>query len=110
YPGIWTLADFRIVGERSEAVGSMDTVTLSAPDAVAGRVVAGDRVQLQLSGDPDTTDVTASILGTPVEVTSTGAGQWTAEHVLSEGEAVGELVTFSIMYTTQDCRTADTVA
>lgn len=110
YPGIWTLADFRIVGERSEAVGSMDTVTLSAPDAVAGRVVAGDRVQLQLSGDPDTTDVTASILGTPVEVTSTGAGQWTAEHVLSEGEAVGEQVTFSIGFTTPDGRTADPVA
>src|SRR5699024_3092803 len=65
---------------------------------------------LQLSGDPDTTDVTASILGTPVEVTSTGAGQWTAEHVLSEGEAVGEQVTFSIGFTTPDGRTADPVA
>ena len=36
YPGIWSIADIRIDGVRSEATGAMDTVTMSSP---AGAVV-----------------------------------------------------------------------
>lgn len=110
YPGIWTLADLRIEGQRSEAVGSMDAVTLTAPEAVAGRVVAGDQVELAFAGDPGNSDVAVRMLGVDVPVTETEPGSWTAGLTVPEGQGVGERVAFEITFTTPEGERADPIA
>ncbi|WP_277209357.1 hypothetical protein [Isoptericola croceus] len=110
FPGIWSLADLRIHGERTEAVGSLDDVALTSPDAVAGRVVAGDAAELRFSGDPGISDVEVTILRAPAEVTSTGTGEWVASSTLGEPAEPGSPMTFEIDFVTPDGRTADPVA
>ncbi|MFK4762626.1 carbohydrate-binding protein [Microbacterium sp. ZW T5_45] len=109
YPGIWSIADIRIDGVRSEAVGSMETVSLSSADAVAGRVVAGDEVAVTLSGDPGNTGVAVTVLGTAATVTASAAGQWVATATLPSDAAAGSGVSFTVDFTAADGRTADTV-
>ncbi|WP_194762301.1 carbohydrate-binding protein [Microbacterium sp. UFMG61] len=109
YPGIWSIADIRIDGSRIEAVGSMDTVSMSSADAVAGRVVAGDEVALSISGDPRSTDVAVTVLGVPASVTSPEPGQWVARAALPDSTAAGSGVGFTLDFTTADGRQADTV-
>jgi len=110
YPGIWSIADIRIDGVRSEATGSMDTVTMSSPDGVAGRVVAGDHVELNLTGPAGNTGVAVTILGAPAQVSSPGAGQWAASAAVPASAQAGAAVTFTIAFTTSDGRVADPVA
>ncbi|GAA5200555.1 alginate lyase family protein [Microbacterium jejuense] len=110
YPGIWSIADIRIDGVRSEATGAMDTVTMSSPDGVAGRVVAGDRVELHLTGPAGNTGVTVTVLGEPATVTSPAGGEWVASAVVPASAQAGAAVTFTIGFTTPDGRAADPVA
>lgn len=110
YPGIWSIADIRIEGTRSEAVGAMDAVTLGSPDAVAGRVVPGDLVRVDLAGPADATDVTVEILGQPAGVTSPSPGVWVAELAAPDGLGVGQPVGFVVRFRTADGRVADPIA
>lgn len=109
YPGLWSIADIRIDGSRSEAVGSMDTVSLSSPDAVAGRVVAGDRVQVHLTGPAANADVKVSVLGAPATVTSPSAGEWLATADVPESVERGTPVDLSVSFTTPDGTAADPI-
>jgi len=109
YPGIWSIAEIRIDGARTEAVGSMETVSMSSADAVAGRVVAGDEVTLSIGGDPGATDVTVTVLGVPASVTSTEPGRWVARAALPGSAPAGAGVGFALDFTTPDGRQADTV-
>lgn len=109
YPGIWSIAELRIDGTRSEAVGSMDAVTMASPDAVAGRVVAGDSVELTLTGPADNTDVTATVLGAPAEVVSPSPGTWIASAIIPAGAAQPGRVGFTVDFTTAGGRPADTI-
>ncbi|GAA5205062.1 alginate lyase family protein [Microbacterium kyungheense] len=109
YPGIWSIADIRIDGVRSEAVGSMDTVTMSSPDGVARRVVPGDHVELHLTGPAGNTGVTATVFGVAAQVTSPAAGQWVASAAVPEGVEAGASVSFTVAFTTPDGRAADPV-
>src|SRR5699024_8436599 len=110
YPGIWTLADFRIDGQRTEAVGSMDTVSLTSNDGVAGRVVAGDHVELDFSGDPGAQDVAVTMLGQDVPVDSPEPGQWQAGLTVPEEQGVGKSLPFEITFVTADGQQADPIA
>ncbi|MDQ0615097.1 hypothetical protein QF046_002738 [Microbacterium sp. W4I4] len=109
FPGIWSIADIRISGSRSEAVGSMDTVSLSSPDAIAGRVVAGDRLEVHLAGPSGNTDVKVSVLGAPATVTSPSAGEWSATTTVAETVAKGTPVGISVSFTTPAGATADPI-
>lgn len=109
YPGIWSIADIRIDGVRSEAVGLMDVVTLDSPDAVAGRVVPGDRVRLHLSGPAGNADVSVDLFGAAAEVERTAAGMWTATSTVPVGAAIGAPVVFSVRFTTPNGDTADAI-
>lgn len=109
YPGIWSIAEIRIDGTRSEAVGSMESVTMSSPDAVAGRVVAGDTVQLTMRGAAGNADVVVSVMGVPAAVTSPAAGEWLATATVPVGAEQGGRIGFSIDFSTADGRTADTI-
>jgi chitodextrinase len=108
FPGIWSIADIRIDGERREAVGAMGSVTLSSPDAVAGRVVPGDRVELRLAGPAANSDVTVAMLGQQAPVTSPAAGEWVATVTVPDGAATGPLG-FSVGFTTPDGEAADAI-
>lgn len=109
YPGIWSIAEIRIDGSRTEAVGSMDTVSLSSADAVAGRIVAGDDVEVRVTGPSDNTDVRVTVLGAPATVTSTAAGEWVATAAVPDSAERGARVDFSVDFTTADGRDADTI-
>lgn len=109
YPGIWSIAEIRIGGSRVEAVGAMETVSMSSADAVAGRVVAGDEVTLSIGGDTGSTDVAVTVLGVPASVTSPEPGQWIARAALPGSTAAGSGVGFTLDFTTPDGRQADTV-
>ncbi|WP_109209786.1 MULTISPECIES: alginate lyase family protein [Microbacterium] len=110
YPGIWSIAEIRIDGVRSEAVGVMDTVSMSSPDALAGRVVAGDRVELRMTGPAENTDVRVTLLGQDAEVTSPAAGEWLAVASVPATAQAGGAIGFSVSFTTPDGKTADPVA
>lgn len=109
FPGIWSIAEIRIDGSRTEAVGSMDTVSLSSTDAVAGRIVAGDEVEVRLTGSADNADVRVTVLGASATVTSSAAGEWVATAVVPDGAERGARVDFTVDFTTPDGRAADTI-
>ena len=110
YPGIWSIAEIRIDGARSEAVGAMDAVSMSSPDALASRVVAGDRVELRMTGPAENSGVSVTLLGQPAEVTSPAAGEWLATAPVPQSAPAGGAVAFSIAFTTPDGKTADPIA
>lgn len=109
YPGIWSIADLRIDGVRSEAVGTMDSVSLSSVDAIAGRVVDGDEVTLRMTGPAGNSDVAVTVLGADADVSSTKSGEWIATAVVPDGLDRGEPVAFTVDFTTPDGRRADTI-
>jgi len=109
YPGIWSLADLRIDGVRSEAVGSMATVSLSSADAVAGRVVDGDEVAVRMTGPEGNADVAVTVLGVEASVDSPRAGEWVATATVPDGLDRGMPVAFTVDFTTPDGRAADTI-
>lgn len=109
FPGIWSIADIRIDGARSEAVGSMDTVSVSSPGAIAGRVVAGDSVEVRMTGPSGNTDVAVSVLGEPASVTSPAAGEWLATAIVPEGVERGTAVDLAVSFTTPDGAAADPI-
>jgi hypothetical protein len=110
YPGIWSIADIRIAGTRTEATGSMDTVTMSSPDGVAGRVVAGDHVELRMTGPEGNTDVAVTMFGQPAQVESPAPGEWLATASVPAAADAGGAIAFEIAFTTPDGKTADPVA
>lgn len=109
FPGIWSIAEFRIHGERIEAVGSMSGVTLAAVDDGDGRIVPGDRVELTLTGPAGNTDVRVAMLGEDAAVTSTGAGEWVAAATVPEDAGVGAPVSFRVDFTTAAGVAADPI-
>jgi hypothetical protein len=109
YPGIWSIADLRIDGTRSEAVGTMSTVTLTSPDAIAGRVVDGDEVTVTMTGPASNDDVVVTLLGDQASVQSPRAGEWVATATVPDGLERGTPVAFTIDFTTPDGRAADTI-
>ncbi|WP_203581859.1 alginate lyase family protein [Microbacterium hibisci] len=110
YPGIWSIAEIRIDGTRSEAVGLMATVSMSSPDALAGRVVTGDRVELRMTGPVGNTGVSVTLLGQDAQVTSPAPGEWLAVAPVPDGAEAGGAIGFAISFTTPDGRAADPIA
>lgn len=108
YPGIWSIAEMRVSGERFEAVGAISAVSLSSPDAVAGRVVSGDEVSLQVVGTPDVRDLVVRIAGAEAPAVATGATTWSAATTLDDLTGAGPLA-FSVDHTTAGGQVADTV-
>nr|BFF22426.1 hypothetical protein GCM10025732_03910 [Glycomyces mayteni] len=108
YPGIWSIGEFRIDGERSEVPGTITTATIASPDALAGRVTAGDAVDVAFTSPAAITGVTASIVGQPLTVASEDGLNWTATGVLGDLDGGGPL-DLAIDHTTADGDTAATV-
>lgn len=107
YPGIWSIADLRISGERSEAVGSLDSVSIGSPGSVAGRVVPGERVELTITGPSDITDLNVTIGDEAADIEQMAPGEWVAGIFLRDD--VASELGFAIDFTTPDGQQADTV-
>ncbi|CAH0148966.1 hypothetical protein SRABI98_00737 [Microbacterium sp. Bi98] len=106
----WSIADLRIRGERSEAVGSMSSVSLASPDGIAGRILPSDTVELRFTGDAGNNSIAATILGEPAEVVVESPGSWLARLVVPDSSQVGTTIPFSIDFATPDGRQADRIA
>ncbi|GAA1689143.1 hypothetical protein GCM10009830_40910 [Glycomyces endophyticus] len=101
YPGIWSIGEFRIDGERTEVPGTVDTVTVTSPDALAGRVTAGDTVNVAFASPTPITDAAVAIGGQPLDATSADGLTWTATGVLADLDGGGRL-DLAIEHTTAD--------
>jgi hypothetical protein len=108
YPGIWSIGEFRIDGERSEVAGTVTTASVTSPDALAGRVTAGDTVNVAFASPTAITDVAVAIGGQALEATSTDGLNWTATGVLADLDGGGRL-DLAIDHTTVDGDEASTV-
>ncbi|KUO21349.1 discoidin domain-containing protein [Streptomyces dysideae] len=108
YPGLWSLGEFRILGDRSEVAGTITDVSLTSPDALRERVTAGDTVDLAFSSPTPISDVDVTIGGKPVEATSADGLTWSASTELGEVDG-GALLPIGIKHTTDDGETAATV-
>lgn len=108
YPGIWSVGEFRVFGDRSEVAGTITDVSLTSPDALRERVTAGDTVDLAFSSPTPISDVDVTIGGQPAEATSEDGLHWTASTELGAVDG-GALLPISIDHTTGDGETAATV-
>jgi hypothetical protein len=108
YPGIWSIGELRIFGERSEVPGTVTSVSVTSPDDLAGRVTAGDAVTVELAGATPIGDVAVSVGGQSLEATSEDALTWTATGELGELTGSGPL-DVRIDHTTEDGDEAATI-
>ncbi|MEV3935294.1 putative Ig domain-containing protein [Glycomyces sp. NPDC049804] len=108
YPGLWSIGEFRIGGDRVEVPGTIDTLTVISPDALAGRVTAGDTAQVAFTSPEPISDVTAAIGGQNVPVTSADGRSWTGSIELGSLTGSGRL-DLTVDHTTADGDQAATV-
>lgn len=95
------LTEFHIFGERSETVGEITAVSISAPGSVKNRVVPGSTVTLDFAASATITDVGATIAGVPAQVaTSDGGRTWKATATLPASAQSGAALPFSVEHTT----------
>ena len=100
YPGIWTINEFRIIGDRSEVPGDITGVTMAAPDAVEGRVTNGDTVTVNLLSPTPVSDVAVTIGGKAADLVSPDQGTtWTATAEV-EGLTGSGIVPITVDHTT----------
>ncbi|MFC7529311.1 putative Ig domain-containing protein [Actinoplanes sp. GCM10030250] len=108
YPGLWSFAGLRIHGQRSEVPGTVDTVAVTSPDAVAGRVTAGDTVDVAFTSPTPIRRVSVTVAGQNLPATSTDGRSWTATGALGDLDG-GGLLDVTIDHTTAGGRRAATV-
>lgn len=110
YPGIWSLSEFRIDGDRAETVGVLDSVKLTAPGSLKNRVVPGDAITLTFTSPAAISAATVRVAGAPVPVATDDGRSYTATTTVPAGAPASQPLRFTIDYKTSDGRTADTVA
>ncbi|MGX9901438.1 hypothetical protein ACW0JT_18915 [Arthrobacter sp. SA17] len=115
YPGVWTLADFRIHGQRVEAVNALDSVRIvsTSTGVLKNRVVPGNAVNLTFTTKSDISTVAVTIGSQPAAATSVKSGDvwtWQAKSTISTDAAQGVDYPFTIDYKLPDGSIADTVA
>jgi hypothetical protein len=108
YPGIWSIGTFRVFGERSEVPGDITDVTVTSPDALAGKVTAGDNVTVNFTSAKPISDVAVSVGGQELAATSEDSLSWTATGTLGDLTGGGAL-DVAIDHTTAAGETAATI-
>lgn len=106
FPGIFSLAEFHIHGDRVEAVDRIATATISSTDPVPGIATNGDTVRVAFTTTEPVTDVAGTIEGSEATIGGSGTS-WIATAVLPDTIRSGHYAAFSIGYTTADGRAAD---
>ncbi|SDD48513.1 putative Ig domain-containing protein [Glycomyces harbinensis] len=108
YPGIWSIGEIRIFGERSEVAGAITSVSVTSPDALAGRVTEGDNVTVNFASATPISEVAVSIGGQSIEAVSEDDLTWTATGELADLTGSG-LLDVAIDHTTEDGEEAATI-
>jgi len=106
FPGIFSLAEFHIRGDRVEAVDRIATATIKSNGAAPGIATNGDTVTVSFTTTEPVSGVAGTIVGAPATISGSGT-QWTASAVLPNSIPSGQNATFSIGYTTADGTQAD---
>ncbi|WP_442576371.1 PxKF domain-containing protein [Microbacterium sp. F51-2R] len=107
---LFEITEFHIFGERSEAVGELTSVALSAPNSLKNRVVAGSTVALDFTASAPITGVKVTIAGADAPATSSDGGRtWKATATLPATVTPGAQLPFTIDHTTSAGLKADTV-
>ncbi|MFG3341588.1 putative Ig domain-containing protein [Glycomyces sp. NPDC048151] len=101
YPGIWSIGEFRVFGERSEVPGDITDVSVASSDALAGKVTSGDAVTVTFTSAKPITDVAVTIGGQELAATSADSLSWTATGTLAEITG-GGILDVAIEHTTED--------
>jgi hypothetical protein len=108
YPGIWSIAEFHVFGDRSEVPGDITDVSVASPDALAGKVTAGDKVNVTFTSAKPISDVAVSIGGQELTAASEDSLSWTATGTLGDLTGGGRL-DLVIDHTTEDGVAAATI-
>jgi hypothetical protein len=108
YPGLWSLGEFRIFGDRSEVPGDITDVAVASPDALAGKVTAGDEVEVTFTSAKPVSDVTVSVGGQEFAAASEDSLSWTATGTLGDLTG-GSRLDVAIDHTTEDGDAAATI-
>lgn len=108
YPGIWSVGEFHVFGDRSEVPGDITDVSVASPDALAGRVTAGGDVTVTFTSAKPVSNVAASLGGQQLAATSADSLSWTATGTLGDLTGGGRLDVV-IDHTTEDGDTAATI-
>ncbi|WP_157000904.1 discoidin domain-containing protein [Agromyces laixinhei] len=107
---LFEITEFHIFGERSEAIGELTSVTLSAPASLKNRVVAGSTVALDFTASAPIADVKVTIAGKDAPATSSDGGRtWKATATLPSTVTAGAQLPFTIDHTTSTGLKANTV-
>ena len=91
YPGLWSFSGLRIHGKRSEVPGTVTDVSVSSPDALAGRVSAGDNVAVKFSSPTPISHVKVAVGGQALQAASADGLSWTATGTLGDLTGGGRL-------------------
>ncbi|MDN3241218.1 discoidin domain-containing protein [Glycomyces tritici] len=108
YPGIWSLGEFHVFGDRSEVTGDIADVSVASPGALAGRVTAGADVNVTFTSAKPVSDVAVSVGGQALTATSEDSLSWTATGTLGDLTGGGRL-DLVVDHTTEDGETAATI-
>ncbi len=76
-------SEFRIFGQRHEAVNELSLVSISSDQAVKKRIVPGNTVKVAITAVAPISNLRLTLLGEPVAVTTTDNLNWTANWVAS---------------------------
>ncbi|MEV7692271.1 Ig-like domain-containing protein [Microbacterium sp. NPDC089189] len=106
--GLFELTEFHIYGERTETVGDLTSIGISAPGSLKGRAVAGDPVRVQFTSAEVISGVTVTIAGVVATADTDDGRSWSAQVALPEPAASGR-VAFEIGHTTSEGVAADAV-
>lgn len=102
------LGEFRIYGERHEALNKLKVVTIGSKQAVQRRISIGDQAQVTFQASEPIQNVQVTIQGREAELESTDQMNWTATATMDNSGATGKLA-FNIRYNTADGAAADPV-
>lgn len=106
FPGIFSIAEFHIHGDRVEAVDRIATATITSNDSVPGIATNGDTVSVNFTTTEPVTNVNGMIEGVQAAITGSGTS-WVASAKLPGTIRSGNYAAFSLGYTTADGRNAD---
>ncbi|MFK4760089.1 discoidin domain-containing protein [Microbacterium sp. ZW T5_45] len=106
FPGIFSIGEFRIHGERVESVNRVTTASITSNNPIAGIAATGDVVALTFATTEPITDVEGTIQGAPAEITGAGTS-WKATATVPSDVIPGSYISFKVTYKTAAGQVAD---
>ena len=98
---MFELSEFKIFGERFEAVNEIGAVSLSSEQSLKNRVIAGDTVKLNFQSKRPISNVNVLIQGQPATVATADNLNWTASWVVP-ADATAGTIKFKLNYRTAE--------